>query len=75
MMITLRVTGPGFCTGAVFEKKGDEWVIVMCAPYLKKIIGKTPVSELKQLLTSKGFDYEWIKENDNATIQRPRGNS
>lgn len=70
-MRVLRVTGPSFCAAAVFEKKGDEWAIVMCAPYLRKIIGKTPVSGLKQLLTSKGLEYEWIKESQDAQTNLP----
>lgn len=64
--ILLRVTGPGFVTGAVFEKTNGQWEIVCCAPYLRKIIGKTPVSGLKQLFTDKGFTFEWRKGDQNA---------
>lgn len=56
----LRVTGKTFCAGAVFEKNDGVWKMVYCAPYLRKIIGTTPISKIGILLKSKGFKYEWL---------------
>lgn len=56
----LRVEGPTFVAGAVFEKRSGKWQMVDCAPYLRKIIGTTEVNKIGLLLKSKGFKYEWI---------------
>ena len=56
----LRVMGPRFCGGAVFRKVEGRWVLVDCAPYLRAVIGKTPVEKIGERLKQKGFGYEWL---------------
>jgi hypothetical protein len=58
---TLRVKGLGFTAGAVLEKGPAGWQIVTMAPYLRAIIKNTPISEIGDLLKSKGLTYEWFE--------------
>lgn len=59
-MKLLRVTGKSFCAGALFSKSDGKWHMVDCAPYLRKIIGRTPITEIGELLKAKGMKYEWL---------------
>ena len=51
-----------FAGGAVFKRWGPhgKWVMTDCAPYLRKVIGKTPVAAIGDLLTEKGFHWRWL---------------
>lgn len=61
-MIGLWVKGKTFCAGAVFDKVDGEWVMIDCAPYLRKVIGNCPVKDIGRLLRSKGLRYEWLQK-------------
>ena len=58
---TLRVIGKTFTAGAIFRKnETGRWEIWSIAPYLAKIIGRTPIEKVGEVLKAKGLSYEWL---------------
>lgn len=55
----LSVSGPGLAGEGVFEKTTGGWQIATISPSIAGLIGKTPVSEIKALLVSRGLTYSW----------------
>jgi hypothetical protein len=55
----LRVVGPRFVAGAEFEKRGDEWALVRCAPILGWMRNH-PVLWIRTGLRRRRLEWEWL---------------
>jgi hypothetical protein len=60
----LRVEGKSFVAGAVFYKRDGVWTMTDCAPYLLRIIGRTPIEQIGSLLKAKNLKYEWLQTGE-----------
>ena len=57
---TLYVVGHGFAGGIEFGYQWGRWWVWSMAPYLRAIIGITPVEGIGKKLTQKGFEWKWL---------------
>jgi len=57
----LRIEAPHFVAGAIFENRDGEWKCIKAAPIIRYLC-KTPSSEIKRYLDSKGWRYRWVSE-------------
>jgi hypothetical protein len=63
----VRVTGPGFCAGAVFARAGvgGEWRCIAAAPILSWWLW-TPIENIKRFMHGparrRGWSWEWLPQ-------------
>lgn len=61
MVRTLRVTGKGFCAGALFEKRtGEGWRLVEPAPILRWMWRCGTMDEIKRELERRSCVWTWL---------------
>jgi len=63
----IEIHGPSnwVIAGIIFEKEnGEDWKVFDMAPYLRKVLGKTPVKDIGKVLTEAGFNWRWIADDE-----------
>lgn len=61
MTRVLRVTRPDskpLCAYAIFYKEKGQWVLIECAPILKKVL-VGPIETMGKRITARGWQYTW----------------
>ena len=58
----LRITGRGFCAGAVFTRVGQTWRCTQCAPILRRWMLNREARDVHKEILHRRLAYEWVKQ-------------